>query len=281
MSSSGLKPPKFGKGLMQGIYVPEFSPEDVDVANFIAEVEVEQEKTTKAVNAKVAKSSTPTTDIPVPITEAESQEIDRRIDAALKDIAERKEQVASIRKLLDAQVQPSTSAASGSSEYNFKLDISRKRRIKKAIKALFGIKTDTITYSMYKEMLAARAQLEQEEAEGYVSGYPDRDSSEPKKESYEEDGKKGKKKRPKKGFIERGVDEEDGDEEAELEEQYERLFAKMARDFVYKGDLENAIDQNISDTEAKRRALLYKDVIDSGTDGSKLFDDIIEMDPEE
>ena len=99
-------------------------------------------------------------------------------------------------------------------------------------------------------------------------------------------------KMARKLFLERGVKDEDADPAAGLEEQYERMFPKIGRDFVYKGDffrllnlIMSIIDPlNInpidfrSDVEARRKANEYKAVLESGRDGSKLYQDLINMD---
>jgi hypothetical protein len=96
-------------------------------------------------------------------------------------------------------------------------------------------------------------------------------------------------------FLKRASKEEEVDMSAANEEMYERLFPKIGRDFVYKEDLkrilremmlvsdpagENPVDYD-SDTEARKRAYEYKQILDSGVDGSTRFVDLIELDDEE
>lgn len=95
-----------------------------------------------------------------------------------------------------------------------------------------------------------------------------------------------------KGFLNRAAGEEEADEFQSLEEQYEKLFPKIGRDFVYKEDLFRILDNIMSvldplglspidftsDQEAKKRAREYKSLLDSGKDGSKRFKDLIDMD---
>ena len=95
------------------------------------------------------------------------------------------------------------------------------------------------------------------------------------------------------GFLRDSMNEEDSDEPgADLEEQYERLFPKIGRDFVHKDDLERILRVIMSildpaglnplnsrdDSEARKKAVQYKNVLESGKDGSKLFKDLIELD---
>ena len=80
-----------------------------------------------------------------------------------------------------------------------------------------------------------------------------------------------------------------------LEEQYERMFPKIARDFVTREDLEELIlrlvaglqilnggvplpvNLKLGNSNAVAKAVLYKNVIESGEDGSKLFVDLIKI----
>lgn len=82
------------------------------------------------------------------------------------------------------------------------------------------------------------------------------------------------------------------DGSAELEEQYERLYVKMGRDFVHKNDLVNILNQILElvdplrlsqidlsdDSEARKRALEYKTFIEDQRDGSKVYNDLIDLD---
>ena len=81
-----------------------------------------------------------------------------------------------------------------------------------------------------------------------------------------------------------------------LEEQYERMFPKIARDFVVKEDLDELLLQllialqtlnggmplplnlRLGNARAMSKAVQYKDVIETGKDGTKLFVDLIQID---
>lgn len=93
------------------------------------------------------------------------------------------------------------------------------------------------------------------------------------------------------GFLERASKEEEVNPDSALEETYEKLFPKIARDFVYRGDY--ARDQQQvrilidpiglspinfnSNVEARLKALEYKSVLDSGRDGSQIYEDLIDL----
>lgn len=97
------------------------------------------------------------------------------------------------------------------------------------------------------------------------------------------------------GFLKRALNEEEPSNTSNNEELYERLFPKIGRDFVYKEDLErmlgaimflldpaglNPIDMK-SDARARKQALEYKALLDSGEDGSKKYKDLINLDDED
>lgn len=98
------------------------------------------------------------------------------------------------------------------------------------------------------------------------------------------------------GFLRHASKKEDRDSPAEqLEEQYERLFPKIGRDFVHKKDLErlllgilaivdplklNPFDL-LDDSAARQRALEYKRFLDTDFDGSKIYKDLIKLDDDD
>lgn len=94
------------------------------------------------------------------------------------------------------------------------------------------------------------------------------------------------------GLIKRHINEEELDPNTGLEEQYEKLFPKIGRDFVYKEDLYRVLHKLIlminpasvigleikSDIHARQKALEYKAILDNGKDGSKIYKDLINLD---
>lgn len=81
----------------------------------------------------------------------------------------------------------------------------------------------------------------------------------------------------------------------DLEEQYERLFPKMGRDFVHRDDLQNLLQTIMSiidplglvpldfldDTEARKRALEYKGFLDDQKNGSEVYKDLIKLEDDD
>lgn len=82
---------------------------------------------------------------------------------------------------------------------------------------------------------------------------------------------------------------------SDAEESYERMFPKIGRDFVHRKDFENIIRQILylidplginpisldDDSEARKRALEYKQFLDDQRDGSEVYPDLINLDDEE
>jgi len=105
------------------------------------------------------------------------------------------------------------------------------------------------------------------------------------------------KKFPKaKGFLEKAVRGQTYNSgSADLEEVYERLFPKIGRDFVYKEDLYEIIEELLDFVDPDRlsgldykikhnaisQARVYKNLLSIGQDGSLLYDDLIDIDQEE
>lgn len=105
--------------------------------------------------------------IPIPLTEAEAKAADEAIETTLRRISETELKVKRVQGMVDEQVG---TAIGKSGDLAFKLDISKRQTLKKAVRVLFGYKTDFIDYSMYREMVKARAQLEQTEGTEYYEG---------------------------------------------------------------------------------------------------------------
>ena len=103
----------------------------------------------------------------VPLTREEAEQVDIYIDDLRGRISERRKDIEDVRKFIDSAAQPD-----GGEEISFRLDISKKASVKRAIRKVFGIKTNEITYSMYKAALQARRALESQETEAYVNAEP-------------------------------------------------------------------------------------------------------------
>ncbi len=157
--------------LLEGVYNPEFFPEELDVTDFLKTdmVDVAQKTLQPKIDAPPQENPAGTSNAPLTVEEA--NEADRRIELTKQRLKLTRERVANVRSRLDDEM--AAFASERGAEVNFKLEIKKKGRVKRAIRRLFGRKTDTITYSMYLELLAAKERLEDEESDGYVNGWPE------------------------------------------------------------------------------------------------------------
>lgn len=93
------------------------------------------------------------------------------------------------------------------------------------------------------------------------------------------------------GFLQRTDKNQFGDADEELEKQYEKLFAKIGRDFVFKEDLVLYIESLLrvmlpgvpmpivlDDAMARNKASEYKEHYESDEFDKKRYEDLINLD---
>ena len=150
-------------GLSSEVYSPDYVPEDTNLNDFLFTTDIQgvSNKVGQRLREDAGEQKTP-------LTKEESDFIDESIKLTQRRIVSTRKRIASVKGKVDEEMSTLADARGG--EISFKLDISKKPRIKRAIKKLFGIKSDTITYSMYKELLEARDLLEARESDEYVNG---------------------------------------------------------------------------------------------------------------
>ena len=155
----------FGK-----IYTGEHTPEQLDLNDFF--LYDDEEKVRQSVDSKIDEASKANTtligkdsDIPRPLTKKEAEEMDKRIQQLQAKIAYQRQRIKDIGEDIDSQV-----SSEPGKEIQFSVNVSKRPILKKAIKSVFGFKTNTITYSTYKAALELKSQLEREEAQSYLSG---------------------------------------------------------------------------------------------------------------
>jgi len=161
---------KTPRELTAGLFSPEFIPVDAQLNDFVKEAYIPvATEVTKAKVKNIALTQTQPKSrnrIPVPLTEAEATEADKQIANTLMRIAALRAKIELTRTKLDEAI----TVNQGGKELGFQFDISKKPRLERAIKKLFGEKLDTVTHSMYKELLRAKADLENAEVEDYAAG---------------------------------------------------------------------------------------------------------------
>lgn len=151
--------------LLEGLYRPEYRPviENLNEAKFdpaaILE-QVEKEIESKIQEARVRIAS----ERPKPLTLAESEAFDRQVETLRAEIARTRSRLSSFKDYIDLQAKPE-----GGNEIGFSVDVDKKLALKRAVKALFGKKVDTVTYSMYLEAKKAKKAIEDRESDEYVA----------------------------------------------------------------------------------------------------------------
>lgn len=155
---------------LRNVFDPQFLPEELNVSDYLQEVETQTKPTQEIVSSIESKQLNGirglVSDVAIPLTEDEAAEIDRQINATLNRISVTQQQIHRIQSNIEEQLSNSNK----SGEYAINMDISKKPRIRRAIKKLFGYKTDTITFSMYKQMLEAKHLIEEQESSDYLAG---------------------------------------------------------------------------------------------------------------
>lgn len=161
---------KLPNEITKGLYNPAYVPREVNLNDFVQEAELparqQEAKRTVQKRIKAQDPANPNAGIPIPLTEAEAEAADLQIAATLERIKVAREKLLTTR----ARLEESISATTGGKELGFQVDIKGKKSLQRAIKKLFGKKHDTITFSMYKELLAAKYLLESQEIEDFSKG---------------------------------------------------------------------------------------------------------------
>lgn len=156
-----------GRSLIPGVFDPSLQVEQLDLNNFVESApDLSREEADTKVERLVRTSTGPSSpDIPKPLTMEEAEAVDRKVAILRERIAATRGKLASLRGRIDTTASPE-----GSQEMAFQIDISKKPTLKRAIQRVFGVKTNTITYSMYKAALETLRQLEKQEAGDYLEG---------------------------------------------------------------------------------------------------------------
>ena len=157
------------KSLFEGLMTPHFDEIETDIPNYISSPSARSFIIEEEVKERLDPESdagTAPTGVRIPLTRAQADAVDGRVDQTLDRIDSMLDSINNVQSKIDKQIEPSLSH-----EYSLSLELDRKPRIKRAIRKLFGFKTTTITYDMYKQLLKAKVVLESQEAAGYIKGY--------------------------------------------------------------------------------------------------------------
>lgn len=155
--------PKELEPILQGLYRPDYDPEEFKIADALKldedDLKIVEERI-KEVEERLFSS-----DAPKPITAKEAAAIEQKVDESREAIAATRSRIASMRAKIDKQAAPD-----GQAEIAFEVNLKKKQALRRAIKAVFGIKPSALSYSMYKTCLEAKRQIEDQEAADYTSG---------------------------------------------------------------------------------------------------------------
>lgn len=144
--------------IFESLYKPEFLPEQLELASS-TNID-DQSKSTSIVTNSIGvtefklKPFLKEVGIRLPLNEDEAQQVDLIIADRLNRIKRINGKIATIEASID-----NTLSKKG---FGFSINISKRPRLKKAIKVIFGKSSSTITYEMYKEALAIKRKMENE-----------------------------------------------------------------------------------------------------------------------
>lgn len=157
-----IRPPK---DFLRGLYDPDFLPKQLNINRFVEDPEKRQEKAVQAAQQRIEQVDLFDINERAPLSEEEAGAIDDKIRELIAQVEATKERISQARKYIDDRVAPPDKE-----EFALSIDISKKRRLRRAIKKIFGVKTDTLSYSMYKQAIELKRQIEQDEAKAYTKG---------------------------------------------------------------------------------------------------------------
>tara|TARA_Y100001970_G_C14252961_1_gene873156 strand:+ start:590 stop:1066 length:477 start_codon:yes stop_codon:yes gene_type:complete len=151
------------KRLFNNVYVPEYRPEDGDVYrqvdNKISEQDIQRE--IQQNNRKILEGIERASESNRPLTDAEMEVVKVRY----KNLKDKSENIRKKVKLIKDEIEFELN------EDPFELVMGGKKpALKKAMKIVFGIKTDTITFEQYQAALDIKTILEKKDIEAIFSG---------------------------------------------------------------------------------------------------------------
>lgn len=161
--------PRISKQLLGGLFNPEFIPANIQLNDLVREgIAVERTEAAQTSVINRVENPTPKTlgQIPVPLTEAEATEADKLIEQTTLRVQALKQKLIDTR----SQLQQAVNTANNGKELSFDVDVSKKPRVRRALRKLYGQDLKNITYSMYVEMLEAKHTLETQEVDKYSKG---------------------------------------------------------------------------------------------------------------
>lgn len=148
---------------IKDLKIPEFENNPELLASIIKKMEAEAEKQASEdvdLFRELAKDRVQRLDqVPIPLTKEESKSFNQRMDKVLVKANKVEAKINSTIQQVKAQIDRTDS--------NLTVNISKNLRLKKAMKNVFGKKSDTITYSNYLELIELRQEYLRKEKESF------------------------------------------------------------------------------------------------------------------
>lgn len=158
-----IKRQKLNQRLLTNSFPQELIPQVVDIPDYVEVIEKQEilQAAEKEVDVKIKALG----EIPVPLTEAQAEVVDQRIQASLANINVARKALSDLRLELDKKIREQDSES-----ISFAIDLKGKPRLGRAIKKLWGEKRQSFTFDMYKELLEAKKKLESDEINKFTNG---------------------------------------------------------------------------------------------------------------
>ncbi len=157
---------KIPNSLLKGVFTPEEKVREVVLNELLQQgAKIKQQEQVKETIKQKALNPLEQR-IPIPLTEAEAEEVDAQILATKQRITDARNKLTSVRNQLTEAINNLTNGQG----LSFQVDVSKKPRVKRALRKLFNEDLTEITYDMYLEMLQAKVNIEKAEVADYAQG---------------------------------------------------------------------------------------------------------------
>ena len=160
--SGGRRLPSELEPIIKQLYRPGFDPEDFKLADSLKldedDLKIVEER------IKEVEKRLFSTDVPQPLSKEEAAVVEQKVDEFREAIAATRARVSNIRNKIDL------AAVQGEAEISFDVNLKKKQQLRRAVRKAFGVKTNSLTYSMYRAAVDAKRQLEDKESADYAAG---------------------------------------------------------------------------------------------------------------
>lgn len=152
------------KDLVPHIYIPDFVPTKGKLVEFKEEFKESEISNEILSQVSPLAQSLLSDEIPTKITPAEAIAIQEELSRLKTEVKETRERLKFVISRIDSLVSNSDDVVS------FKIDVSKRPQLKRALQKAFKTKSNTISFEMYKAALEAKKELEHQETSEYLRG---------------------------------------------------------------------------------------------------------------